>query len=40
MTFLAAPVLADPLAARRKLVVIVCRGAMDGLSVSPPIGDA
>jgi uncharacterized protein (DUF1501 family) len=25
--------------ARRKLVVIVCRGAMDGLSVSPPIGD-
>ena len=39
MTFLAAPVLADPLAAGRKLVVIVCRGAMDGLSVSPPIGD-
>ena len=27
---------ADPLLARRKLVVIVCRGAMDGLSVSPP----
>jgi uncharacterized protein (DUF1501 family) len=26
--------------ARRKLVVFVCRGAMDGLSVSPPIGDA
>ncbi|MBV9511290.1 MAG: DUF1501 domain-containing protein, partial [Caulobacteraceae bacterium] len=25
--------------ARRKLVVIVCRGAMDGLSVSPPVGD-
>ena len=24
---------------RRKLVVIVCRGAMDGLSVSPPVGD-
>ena len=39
MTFLAAPVLADPLSARRKLVVIVCRGAMDGLSVSPPVGD-
>ena len=39
MTFLAAPVLADPLSGRRKLVVIVCRGAMDGLSVSPPIGD-
>jgi uncharacterized protein (DUF1501 family) len=26
--------------AKRKLVVFVCRGAMDGLSVSPPIGDA
>ncbi len=39
MTFLAAPVLADPLSAKRKLVVIVCRGAMDGLTVSPPIGD-
>ncbi len=26
--------------ARRKLVVFVCRGAMDGLSVSPPIGDS
>ena len=25
--------------ADRKLVVIVCRGAMDGLSVAPPIGD-
>jgi uncharacterized protein (DUF1501 family) len=25
--------------ADRKLVVIVCRGAMDGLSVCPPIGD-
>jgi uncharacterized protein (DUF1501 family) len=23
----------------RKLVVIICRGAMDGLSVAPPIGD-
>ena len=30
---------ADPAYARRKLVIIVCRGAMDGLSVSPPIGD-
>ncbi len=39
LTFLAAPVLADPLAAKHKLVVIVCRGAMDGLSVSPPVGD-
>jgi len=26
--------------ARRKLVVFICRGAMDGLSVSPPVGDA
>ena len=26
-------------AAKRKFVVIICRGAMDGLSVSPPIGD-
>jgi uncharacterized protein (DUF1501 family) len=26
-------------AAKRKLVVIICRGAMDGLSVSPPVGD-
>lgn len=25
--------------ARRKLVVIICRGGMDGLSVSPPVGD-
>jgi uncharacterized protein (DUF1501 family) len=25
--------------AKRKLVVFICRGAMDGLSVSPPIGD-
>ena len=24
---------------RRKVVVVVCRGGMDGLSVSPPIGD-
>jgi uncharacterized protein (DUF1501 family) len=26
--------------ADRKLVVVICRGAMDGLSVCPPIGDA
>ena len=25
---------------KRKLVVFICRGAMDGLSVSPPIGDS
>ena len=24
---------------RKKLVVIICRGAMDGLSVAPPVGD-
>ncbi|HEY2482788.1 MAG TPA: hypothetical protein VGI30_11405, partial [Caulobacteraceae bacterium] len=23
----------------RKLVVIVCRGGLDGLSLSPPVGD-
>jgi uncharacterized protein (DUF1501 family) len=28
-----------PDSARRKLVVVICRGAMDGLSVSPPVGD-
>jgi uncharacterized protein (DUF1501 family) len=26
--------------ARKKLVVVICRGGMDGLSVSPPVGDA
>ena len=25
--------------ARRKLMVVICRGGMDGLSVSPPVGD-
>src|ERR1043166_3779085 len=25
--------------AARKLVIVVCRGGMDGLSVSPPVGD-
>ncbi|MDR3510816.1 MAG: DUF1501 domain-containing protein [Caulobacteraceae bacterium] len=29
----------DEALSRRKLVVFVCRGAMDGLSVSPPVGD-
>ena len=24
---------------KKKLVVVICRGAMDGLSVSPPVGD-
>ena len=31
---------ADTGLAKKKLVVIVARGGMDGLSVSPPIGDA
>ncbi|MDB5461277.1 MAG: hypothetical protein JWO72_3018 [Caulobacteraceae bacterium] len=30
---------ADGELARRKLIVIVCRGGLDGLSVSPPVGD-
>jgi uncharacterized protein (DUF1501 family) len=38
VTFLGRAARADDLAGR-KLVVIICRGAMDGLSVSPPIGD-
>jgi uncharacterized protein (DUF1501 family) len=25
--------------ARRKMVVVICRGGMDGLTVSPPVGD-
>ena len=31
---------ADGDLARRKLIILVCRGGMDGLSVSPPVGDA
>ncbi len=30
---------ADSALARRKLVVLVCRGAMDGLSFAPPLGE-
>ena len=30
---------ADGALSQRKLVVFICRGAMDGLSVSPPVGD-
>ena len=30
---------ADGALAKKKLIVIICRGAMDGLSVSPPVGD-
>jgi uncharacterized protein (DUF1501 family) len=41
LTFLGryASAAADGDLAKRKLVVVICRGAMDGLSVSPPIGD-
>jgi uncharacterized protein (DUF1501 family) len=38
--FLGVPALAaDAELAKRKVVVIICRGGMDGLSVAPPIGD-
>lgn len=42
VTFLGRPALADRDSAldRRKLVVVICRGGMDGLSVSPPVGDS
>ncbi|OYW29250.1 MAG: hypothetical protein B7Z44_05410 [Caulobacter sp. 12-67-6] len=42
VTFLGRPALADTDGAldKRKLVVVICRGGMDGLSVSPPVGDA
>jgi uncharacterized protein (DUF1501 family) len=30
---------ADASAAKKKLVFVICRGGMDGLSVAPPIGD-
>jgi uncharacterized protein (DUF1501 family) len=40
VSFLGAPALAaDSDLARRKVVVIVCRGGMDGLSLAPPVGD-
>ncbi len=39
ISFLGSSALADDTMARRKLVVVICRGAMDGLSVTPPIGD-
>ena len=42
VTFLGRPALADLDGAldKRKLVVVICRGGMDGLSLSPPVGDA
>jgi uncharacterized protein (DUF1501 family) len=40
VTFLVAPAaLAANAPTSRKLIVIVCRGALDGLSVSPPLND-
>src|SRR6185437_4959468 len=30
---------ADGAGSNRKLIVVICRGGMDGLSVSPPVGD-
>ncbi len=40
LTFMGAgAAFAEPATARRKLVVILCRGAMDGLSAAPPVGD-
>lgn len=30
---------ADPAAARRKFVVVICRGGLDGLSLAAPVGD-
>src|SRR4029077_2898460 len=30
---------ADTALARRKFVVVICRGGLDGLSLSPPVGD-
>ncbi|MFL5295474.1 MAG: DUF1501 domain-containing protein [Phenylobacterium sp.] len=38
--FLGVPALAaDADLNRRKMVVVICRGGMDGLSVAPPVGD-
>jgi uncharacterized protein (DUF1501 family) len=40
LQFVGVPALAaDADLARRKLIVVVCRGGMDGLSLAPPIGD-
>jgi uncharacterized protein (DUF1501 family) len=41
LAFLARPVFAASEAdlAKRKLIVVICRGGMDGLSVAPPVGD-
>lgn len=31
---------ADNTANRKKIIVVICRGGMDGLSVAPPVGDS
>jgi uncharacterized protein (DUF1501 family) len=36
---LATNTFADTLAAKHKFIAIVCRGGLDGLSLSPPVGD-
>jgi uncharacterized protein (DUF1501 family) len=36
---LATGAFADAVVAKRKLVVVICRGGLDGLSLSPPVGD-
>ena len=37
--FLGPPAFADSALDQRRLIVVICRGGMDGLSVAPPIGD-
>jgi uncharacterized protein (DUF1501 family) len=37
--FVSGAAFADAQAAGKRLVVIICRGGMDGLSVAPPVGD-
>jgi uncharacterized protein (DUF1501 family) len=39
LQFAAASASADEAVARRKLIVVVCRGGLDGLSLAPPVGD-
>ena len=40
LELIGAPAFADTPAGGKKLIVIICRGGLDGLSLSPPIGDA
>jgi uncharacterized protein (DUF1501 family) len=40
LQLLAVPAIAaDSAANRKKVIVVICRGGMDGLSVAPPVGD-